>query len=158
MSSRRIDPQNPLVGNVFEDVVNEAARRVRQGAQQDAQAGRMSYLGSAAISIGTALAAPYIASKLKQGYNYFFPKNSPSKETQQARKAGKKAIRELTGVTAGEKDYLRKKAKMAETSSQGSYTRVDPNSTTQFTVVSPSEVDRKNDVYRTAGGENINLI
>lgn len=157
MSKRRIDSQNPLVGDVWDDLADEGARRINRGAQRDAQAGRMSYLGSAAISIGTALVAPYIASKLRQGYNYFFPKDSTSKETQKARQAGKKAIRDLAGLPAGEKDYLGKKAK-TETSSQGTYTRVDPNSTAQFTVVSPSEVDRKNDVYRNAGGENINLI
>lgn len=154
MSNRRFDSQNPLVGNVFEDVVNEAARRVRQGAQQDAQRGQISPYALAAISFGSYVAAPFVTKGLKSLYNKIFPKDSTSKTVQEARKAGKKAIRDISGV---EKDYTRKKAK-TETSSQGTYTHVDQNSTAQFTVVSPTEVDRKNDVYRNAGGENINLL
>lgn len=147
MSSRRIDNQNPLVGNVFEDVVNEATRRIRQGAQQDAQRGQLNPLTLAAISFGTAVAAPFVSKGLKTVYNRIFPKNSTSKEMQEARKAGKKAIRELAGVTAGEKDYLMKKAKTSE----GTYTQVNTNSSSQFTTVSPSDVDRKNDVYNHYG-------
>lgn len=154
MSNRSFDSQNPLVGNVFEDVVNEAARRLRQGAQQDAQRGQISPYALAAVSFGSYVAAPFVAKGLKSIYNKIFPKDSKSKTVQEARKAGKKAIRDISGV---EKDYTRKKAK-TETSSQGTYAHVDQNSTAQFTVVSPSEVDRKNDVYRTAGGENINLL
>lgn len=159
MSNRRIDSQNPLVGNVFEDVVNEAARRVRQGAAADAQRGQLSPYALAAISLGTAVAAPFVASGIKGLYNRVFPKNSTSKEMQQARKAGKKAIRDLAGLPGADKDYLTKKAK-AETSSQGTYTQVNQNSSSQFTTVSPSEVDMKNDVYRNTprGGFNKGII
>ena len=71
---------------------------------------------------------------------------------QQARKAGKKAIRDISGV---EKDYTRKKAK-TETSSQGTYTQANQNSSSQFTTVSPSEVDMKNDVYRNTPRSGFN--
>lgn len=152
MSNRRFDSQNPLVGNVFEDVVNEAARRVRQGAQQDAQRGQLSPYASAAITLLTAVASPFVAKGIKGLYNRVFPKNSTSKEMQQARKAGKKAIRDISGV---EKDYTRKKAK-TETSSQGTYTQANQNSSSQFTTVSPSEVDMKNDVYRNTPRSGFN--
>lgn len=152
MSNRRFDSQNPLVGNVFEDVVNEAARRVRQGAQQDAQRGQLSPYALAAISFGSYVAAPFVTRGLKSIYNKIFPKDSTSKEVQEARKAGKKAIRDISGV---EKDYTRKKAK-TETSSQGTYTQANQNSSSQFTTVSPSEVDMKNDVYRNTPRSGFN--
>lgn len=68
-----------------------------------------------------------------------------------------KAYRTVKDWTKKDKDVskalatvLDKKMK-DERSSQGSYTPVNQSSSSQFTTVSPSDVDRKNDVYNHYG-------